>query len=73
MILPQILRTPILPPLELKPAQTCPRMHRIILSVNHCMEQKHNYGLEIRAEGTLDLLSLGALVHRLDPGLIPFR
>ena len=23
--------------------------------------------------GTLDLLSLGALVHRLDPGIIPFR
>lgn len=24
-------------------------------------------------EGALDLLSLGALVHRLDPGIIPFR
>jgi 2-dehydro-3-deoxygluconokinase len=24
-------------------------------------------------QGTLDLLSLGALVHRLDPGIIPFR
>ena len=32
-----------------------------------------NYGLNIRAEGTLDFLSLGALVHRLDPGIIPFR
>ena len=32
-----------------------------------------NYGLNIRQEGTLDLVSLGALVHRLDPGLIPFR
>ena len=31
------------------------------------------YGLNIRQEGALDLLSLGALVHRLDPGLIPFR
>jgi 2-dehydro-3-deoxygluconokinase len=31
------------------------------------------YGLNIRAEGSLDLLSLGALVHRLDPGIIPFR
>jgi 2-dehydro-3-deoxygluconokinase len=29
--------------------------------------------LKIRAEGALDFLSLGALVHRLDPGLIPFR
>ncbi|MEO6725880.1 MAG: sugar kinase [Blastocatellia bacterium] len=32
----------------------------------------HN-GLQIREEGALDLLSLGALVHRLDPGVIPFR
>lgn len=32
-----------------------------------------NYGLTIRPEGGLDLLSLGALVHRLDPGIIPFR
>jgi len=31
------------------------------------------YGLNIRPEGALDLLSLGALVHRLDPGIIPFR
>jgi 2-dehydro-3-deoxygluconokinase len=30
-------------------------------------------GLEIRPSGALDLLSLGALVHRLDPGVIPFR
>ncbi len=29
--------------------------------------------LNIRAEGALDLVSLGALVHRLDPGIIPFR
>ena len=29
--------------------------------------------LSIRPAGGLDLLSLGALVHRLDPGLIPFR
>jgi len=31
------------------------------------------YGFNIRQEGALDLLSLGALVHRLDPGIIPFR
>lgn len=31
------------------------------------------YGLTIRSEGVLDLVSLGALVHRLDPGIIPFR
>lgn len=30
-------------------------------------------GLSIPASGGLDLLSLGALVHRLDPGIIPFR
>ena len=31
------------------------------------------YGLNIQPEATLDFLSLGALVHRLDPGIIPFR
>jgi 2-dehydro-3-deoxygluconokinase len=30
-------------------------------------------GLSIKKEGSLDLVSLGALVHRLDPGIIPFR
>jgi 2-dehydro-3-deoxygluconokinase len=32
-----------------------------------------NYGLTIRQDGALDFASLGALVHRLDPGIIPFR
>ena len=32
-----------------------------------------NHGLNIRPDGALDFLALGALVHRLDPGLIPFR
>jgi 2-dehydro-3-deoxygluconokinase len=31
------------------------------------------YGLNLRQDGAIDLLSLGALVHRLDPGIIPFR
>jgi 2-dehydro-3-deoxygluconokinase len=31
------------------------------------------YGLNIPAEGELDFLSLGALIHRLDPGNIPFH
>jgi 2-dehydro-3-deoxygluconokinase len=31
------------------------------------------YGLNIRQEGALDFVSVGALVHRLDPGIIPFR
>ncbi len=30
-------------------------------------------GLIIRKDAALDLLSLGGLVHRLDPGVIPFR
>ena len=30
-------------------------------------------GLNIRKDAALDLVSLGALVHRLDPGIIPFR
>jgi len=30
-------------------------------------------GLNIRKDGELDFLSLGALVHRLDTGIIPFR
>jgi 2-dehydro-3-deoxygluconokinase len=29
--------------------------------------------LTIRPDGALDLVSVGALVHRLDPGIIPFR
>jgi 2-dehydro-3-deoxygluconokinase len=32
-----------------------------------------SYGLNIRKDAELDLLSLGALVHRLDTGIIPFR
>jgi 2-dehydro-3-deoxygluconokinase len=31
------------------------------------------YGLNLLPNGALDFLSLGALVHRLDPGIIPFR
>ncbi|MDT7806754.1 MAG: 2-dehydro-3-deoxygluconokinase [Acidobacteriota bacterium] len=30
-------------------------------------------GLNIPEEGALDFVSLGALVHRIDPGVIPFR
>ncbi len=30
-------------------------------------------GLEIPQTGSLDFVALGALVHRLDPGIIPFR
>ena len=31
------------------------------------------YGLDIKPDGALDFLSLGALVHRLDPGIVPFH
>lgn len=31
------------------------------------------YGLNLKSNGELDFLSLGALVHRLDPGIVPFR
>src|SRR5689334_3385872 len=40
--------------------------------LNH-KENGMNYGLNIRQEGALDFLSLGAVIHRLDPGIIPFR
>jgi 2-dehydro-3-deoxygluconokinase len=32
-----------------------------------------SHGLKILPEGALDILSLGALVHRIDPGITPFR
>src|ERR1700752_1576153 len=36
-------------------------------------ENKMNYGLNIRPSGALDFVALGALVNRLDTGIIPFR
>jgi 2-dehydro-3-deoxygluconokinase len=32
-----------------------------------------NSGLNVRSGGALDFVSIGALVHRLDPGVVPFR
>ena len=32
-----------------------------------------NHGLAIRDSATVDFVCLGALVHRLDPGMVPFR
>ena len=32
-----------------------------------------SFGLDIPPHGALDFVSVGALVHRLDPGIIPFR
>lgn len=31
------------------------------------------YGLNILKDSTFDFISLGAIIHRLDPGVIPFR
>jgi 2-dehydro-3-deoxygluconokinase len=31
------------------------------------------YGLKVAKQGALDFLSLGAMIHRLDPGVYPFR
>ncbi len=31
------------------------------------------YGLNLKDQGALDLVALGGLVHRLDPGIVPFR
>jgi 2-dehydro-3-deoxygluconokinase len=36
-------------------------------------KDKMKYGLKIREQGALDFVSLGALIHRLDPGIIPFH
>ncbi len=44
------------------------------VSLNLLLEVKvMNYGLAIHDSATLDFVCLGALVHRLDPGIIPFR
>jgi len=32
-----------------------------------------SYGLNIRKDAALDFAAVGALIHRLDPGIIPFR
>ena len=32
-----------------------------------------SYGLDVNADAGRDFVALGALVHRLDPGIIPFR
>src|SRR5690348_12294715 len=32
-----------------------------------------NYGLNVRQEGAFDFVSIGGLVYRLDPGIIPWR
>jgi 2-dehydro-3-deoxygluconokinase len=36
-------------------------------------EKTMSDGLTIRKDAELDFLALGAIIHRLDPGIIPFR
>jgi 2-dehydro-3-deoxygluconokinase len=47
-----------------------PAMFRASI-LTHSRTMNHN--LNLKPTGALDFLSLGALVHRLDPGIIPFR
>ena len=37
------------------------------------MKTISKYGLKIKTDGGIDFLSLGAMVYRLDPGIIPFQ
>ena len=36
-------------------------------------KKRVSYGLNIPKDGELDFLALGALIHRFDPGIVPFR
>lgn len=59
-----------------KAIATCTRqsLRRIIARNNFKYSgQQMKHGLNIRPDGALDFVALGALVHRLDPGIIPFR
>ncbi len=61
------------------PRVSRPCLPRIGAPIDPCLtiSQYHLPSNEVRFEyresGALDFLSLGALVHRLDPGPIPFR
>ncbi len=46
---------------------------KVTIAIQNSRPLKMKYGLNIPEKGALDFLSLGALVHRLDPGIIPFR
>jgi 2-dehydro-3-deoxygluconokinase len=43
------------------------------LSIPYKTENRMSYGLDIRQDAALDFVSVGALVNRLDPGIVPFR
>ena len=48
-------------------------LHFPSMTPGAAVPKKMSNGLNIKKTGALDFLSLGALVHRLDPGIIPFR
>jgi 2-dehydro-3-deoxygluconokinase len=48
-------------------------VHRKAKDLKKDKEQEMSNELNVRPSGALDLVSLGACVHRLDPGIIPFR
>ena len=49
-------------------------MHELVAQASRIKEDYVvSLGFKIPEQGSLDLLSLGAMVHRLDPGIIPFR
>src|ERR1044071_7717423 len=50
----------------------CHRLHQTI-NVIAAVPRPMIAGLDIPTTGDLDFLALGALVHRFDPGLVPFR
>src|SRR2546422_56219 len=53
------------------------RIHGMIFGATSrsfpCKLPAMKYGLNIPPRGALDFLALGAMVHRLDPGVVPFR
>ena len=55
------------------PESAIPENRVVGVRLSTILLYKMSTGLNIRHEGSLDFLSLGALVHRLDPGIIPFR
>lgn len=63
-----------------KRSVNCDRIAGCVTILKNSSEEKtlsteSKYGLDIRSadESELDFLSLGAIIHRLDPGIIPFR
>jgi protein SCO1 len=66
-------RCPVVRPLGLIIARWSAKCVRRLYDQKGGGERPMSHGLNIRKDAELDFLSLGALVHRLDPGIIPFR